>query len=382
MPNLEELPNESSQLSLFPKQCKALNPKSKYRKYLFGDYEPTNHCNGYPCYTCGVACCNHPDIEKFIEDVDGLDFSSVKAKGSLPLTLPLFIPSILSNGFKNKINLPLVALPVSEIFRSQPRKEKGFIKIPKSKLKEDIKKSFGLFPDNKIILLSYGSDKLIEEIWLNGEKDFFPKLKNLDIEMATAFNFSLFFGECRLGQRINLKKSLKTFEMYQKYNIPSIPHIYWLNKFDLDEWITWLSANPNVKMIAINLQTFKKDQYNFILKGIEYLIKNSPNPPFLFLNGQFGLGFLKELSKITKNVSISNLVIYMKAQCSQRLVKNNHGLGFIYDNKFSKEKIFEYSIQLYEKELREIFIKSNHGELLERSAFPKVGILLSRKAKN
>lgn len=355
MPNLEELPNEIKQLSLFPKQCRALNPKSKYRKYLLGEYEPVDHCNGYPCYTCGVACCNHPDIEEFIEDVDGLDFATVKAKEIPCSPLPLFIPGICSSGFrKNKICLPWVTLSVSEIFKSQPRKNKGILRVPKSSLKDNLRKSFNLDPKTKIILLSYGPDKLIEKIWLDDEINYFPKIKQMGIEMATAFNFSLFWGECRLGQRINLKKSLKTFELYQKYNISSVPHIYWLNEFDLKEWIKWLSANPSVKIVSLNLQMLIQ-QDMFVLNGIRYLIKHTSHPISLFLSGRFDLNFFRKVSKITKYVVISNLNIYMQAQRSYKLVKKTDRLQFIYNNNLSKSKMFHQGVQLYEEELRKIF---------------------------
>lgn len=359
MPSLNELINGPRQLSLFSKKCKACGQKSKYRKYLLGKYEPYDHCDGSPCYTCGVACCNHPDIEKFIEDVDGLDFATVKAQKITSPLLPLFIPGIRSNGFsQNKIHLPWIALSVSEIWKSQYRKNNGMLKVPESSLKENLKESFSLSPNTGIILLSYGPDKLIEKIWREEENNYFPKIKQMGFKMATAFNFSLFWGECRLGQRINLKKSLKTFELYQKYNIPSTPHIYWLNEFDLEEWVKWLSVNPSIKMVALNLQMLAH-QNDFVLDGIKYLIKHTNNQISLFLSGRFdpSLDFFREVSKITKNVVISNLNIYMKAQANRQLVKKTDKFQFIYNGKLSKSKIFQQGVQLYEKELRKIFGK-------------------------
>lgn len=357
MPNLEELPNGVKQLSLLSKKCIALNPQSKYRKYLLGEYEPVDHCDKYPCYTCGVACCNHPDIEEFIEDVDGLDFATVKAKEISYPQLPLFIPGICSSGFrKNKIFLPWIALLVSEIFKSQPRKNKGILKVPRSSLKDNLRKSFNLDQKTKIILLSYGPDKLIEKIWLNDEINYFPKIKQIGVDIATAFNFSLFWGECRLGQRINLKKSLKTFELYQKFDISSIPHIYWLNEFDLKEWTKWLSDNQNVKMVSLNLQMLTRKEM-FLLNGIEYLIEHTSHPISLFLSGIFNLNFLREVSKITKHVIISNLSIYMQTQRSHKLVKKNGRLRFIYSSNLLKSKMFHQGVKLYKKELRKIFLR-------------------------
>ena len=354
MLSLRGLPNGSKQQSLSLNRCKALDLKSKYRKYLLGEYDPCDHCNSHPHYNCGVACCNHTDIEKFIEDIDGLDFATVKAKESLNPSLPLFIPGIRSSGFRNKIHLPWVALSVSEILKSQYRKNKGILVVPESSLKENLKKSFNLSLNSKIILLSYGPDKLIEKIWQAEESNYFPKIKQTGVKMTTAFNFSVFWGECRLGQRINLKKSLKTFELYQKYNIPSIPHIYWLNEFDLKEWVRWLSANPNVKMVALNLQMLAY-QDDFVLSGIKYLIKHMNHPISLFVSGRFDLKFFKKLSNITKDVVISNLMIYMQAQRRYQLVKKDNKHQFIYNNKLSKFKNFQHGVQFYEKELRKIF---------------------------
>jgi hypothetical protein len=147
---------------------------------------------------------------------------------------------------------------------------------------------------------------------------------------VTGINFSVFFGECGFAQALNLKKSLKSAELFQQAGSISIPHVYFAHELHLKRWIAWLQANPTVNTIAINCQFRKADDAAFMAAGIIYLLENVGRKLTVILEGP-DPGKMKNLfKKYPDSITVAMKGLSLSAQ-------------FYHQYESSGDKVFRWS---------------------------------------
>lgn len=236
-----------------------------------------------------VVSCKHPELRSFIDEVDSLDFLNVKNKAPATIQLPFFIPVVSRDFFScnaTSINSDVIGISLKDIFTSPPKRRLDRLHVSSLKIKKNLLDN-PLFQNKKVILFSSGPDALIEKVWNQEEElDLFVELAKMGFELATAMNFSVFFGECPVDHAINLKRGLQYFAFLQNAGIQTIPHLCWANKFHLERWLDWLRENPQTNLVSVNCQMSRKiDDCRIIAEGIEWLLEKTGGTVHFLLEG-------------------------------------------------------------------------------------------------
>lgn len=286
-----------------------------------------------------IVSCKNPNISTFLEEVDGLDFNTVKIQQKL-FNPPFLIPIINRGIFKfsgDEIESETIGVSLKDIFSSGPSKRNGRQVQPKLSLDHDALRS-PIFKNKKVILFGSGRDVLIERLWQEEfyKPDFAKAVSIMGFTAVTGINFSVFRGECPFAQALNLKKSIKTAEYFHAAHVLTIPHIYFAHELHLERLIKWLNLNPSIRVITINCQFRRLDDAVFTEEGLIYLIENlgrkikiileGPDPrkmPRLFKN------YFNWIVVATKGISMSARFHHQYELVGNRLLRINQAQASI-----------------------------------------------------
>jgi hypothetical protein len=301
-----------------------------------------------------VLACKNPLRSVAEAEVNGLNPSTVSPKFAVPHSLvPKFIPVLDRGLLKMPGLLPryaLVAISLDDIFLKAPVLNGGHVTAPNiDTMNPALLQSPGL-AGKKILLLSTGPDKLIESIWQYANPiNFYKQVGQLGVAVATAFNFSVFLNECPFAQHLNEKKSLLTFREYQDHGIPCIPHLYWGNDWQIEDWIQWFEEHPEVEIITINCQCYKSDfDRKFAVTGIKKILVRLPQLHIL-LEG--GVRLLPELLDFQDRLHIAAKQPAMEALAHQKLLIIRGELRSIYNSVTSIADLTTKNFEVYEEYL-------------------------------
>lgn len=223
----------------------APNPRCPFCDYLDpGDNHCWSHFDGNNGYQ--VFCENNPIYASWLADIGGVDFGDIVPLPTPDLYLPPYIPTIPKAGGKRIISEgcpPFVSVSLGDVVS----KKHHFLPV-------SLRERFGIPPEVKILLQAYGKDALIESIWPKRE-DFYIAIGKLGFDLITGINYSVWHEQPHAERLINVKRSLVTFSEMQRHGLPAIPHMYWSGRRDLERWAEWLNNNPQVGIVATDLQT-------------------------------------------------------------------------------------------------------------------------------
>lgn len=203
-----------------------------------------------------------PLVAQSLADCGGLGFENITARPlKNPIYLPNFIPVITRNSPKllAQSKLRYVAVTIDDV-----------VSPKKLRVKPNIRERMAVPPDIKIILLCYGLDELIENIWPT-HKDIFAQLRNSGIDLIAPMNYSIWHSQPHLERLINIKRSLVVYQTLQDLGFEAIPHFYFSGKTDLNRLAKWLKINHSVDLVAINLQTIDNKEQGLWLKTMQDL---------------------------------------------------------------------------------------------------------------
>lgn len=280
---------------------------------------------------------DHPDWPKWVADVGGLGFSDIKARPGPDLQLPSFIPVVRRGSQKilKEIDYPFVGVSLGDIVTGKS------LSTP-----DEVRGKFGISKSTKIVLLCFGYDNLIERIWTD-KRVVLPKIAALNFDLVTGINYSVWLDQPHLERLFNLKRSLITFKEFQELGVPAIPHIYWFGQRDILRWCEWLSNNNNVKFVAIDLQTERKDRiWNQTLDDLKFFVSNLDRKIHFLIIGPSVTKRIEQLKTILPNFTLANSACSRKA-ASGYLIKEE-GQVFKYEHsRAEKNKIMQFNIATY-----------------------------------
>ena len=215
-----------------------------------------------------IITCKDEFLEAFINEVNGLEFNVniLNQSINLPLYIPIFDFKTIRNVSIPK-SIKCIGISLKDIIKSGFYYKAGRIhEYPNISYRESLLKQPNL-KDKKVILFLCGEDTIIEGVWHKRNKSkLFETLREMEFYAITGFNFSVFGDECALAQNLNLKRSLYSSYLLEQSGINTIPHVYALNKYQINRWIDWFRKNPTVKCFTINCQ-FQRSK-----KSVEYLL--------------------------------------------------------------------------------------------------------------
>lgn len=284
---------------------------------LFAEYIPPGDTR---CFEFGRARLGYdtvdegcPDLGIRLAEVRGIDFSNIKARRQANLALPEFMPIVKPGGEKlyEHLGPGFVGIMLENLVSAQ-----------RLSTIKNLEKLRAALPNSPFMLLGYARDQLLENMWPRLRKSL-EDLSRLDIAAATGLNFSVWSNQPHSEALINIKRSLITFAEWQPLGMPSVVHIYWYSKMCLERWAAWLKANPDAKIIAINLQTRRLDpQWEAAIDDLRYFSKLICEKIHVLLTGPSTTTRIAQCLDIFPNCTISNKCALQLAS-SSRLIDRN-----------------------------------------------------------
>lgn len=290
--------------------------------------------------------CEDQRLPKWLKVTKGVGFSDILAKKQERIGLPSYVPMIPhgSGQITSNIELPWAAVTLNHILS----KKECLLPI-------NIRKHLGINDQTKIILLNYALDKPLEHIWPRRDV-YFETIAKMGFNLVTAIDYSIWHDQQHAERLINLKRSLITFSDFQNFGIPTVPHVYWYGRKDLSRWAEWLNNNPEVYMMAINLQTINQNLWDQTLLDLKYFVSILPRPVKFLITGPSNIFRIHDIGSIIPDLILTNTLAAMLAHCWQTV--DEHGKGH-YSGKIPKNQIFQYNIHLYDRILHEQKIPSD-----------------------
>jgi len=304
-------------------------------------------------------------LPQFLADVKGVTFNNVKARPARLPSLPSFVPVVRkgSRSLLAKMDFPFVAVSLGDVISEK-----------KLSIASDIRKKFGVGKNTKIILLSYGSDPLLENIWTN-RREVLSKIALLDFDLITSINFSIWLPQPHAERLINLKRSLIVFEEMQNLGLPAIPHLYWSGKKDLLRWAEWINQNKEVKTIAINLQTLRSNKdWGRSIDELQILSPALNRPLHFLITGPSTTKRVNQIANLFPCLTISNGRCSRSAACGFLLEKKEDTLVKTYRPDLNKKVILSQNTVIYNQ-----IIAKQQATNQPYSFAPPKGLVLQRE---
>ncbi len=293
-----------------------LNPRCPFSHYLDpGDTHCFNHFDSNGGYE--VFCENIPSYASWLADIGSVDFGDIVPNSTPELILPEYIPTIPKGGGRQILqdsSLPFIAVSLGDIV------SKKMHVFPIS-----LRERFGIPIVTKVILLAYGKDNLIESIWPDRGK-FYEQITRLGFDLVTGINYSVWHEQPHGERLINIKRSLVTFSEMQKRGIPSVPHMYWSGQRDLERWAEWLNENPQIGIVATDLQTERVHKaWELSIDELgKYFVPLLDHSVHFLVTGASATDRQDQLrSLFNDRVTITNKFVAIKSLSHQRLYLNN-----------------------------------------------------------
>jgi hypothetical protein len=180
------------------------------------------------------------------------------------------------------------------------------------------KRLLGLAPDQLLVVLGFEHDRFLEHAWPPSRRRLLLEaIKVIEPDAAVAWNYSCWYQHpagweySRADQVYNIKRSMRIYADLQAFGVPAIPHVYWADRSDLDRWDEWLVENPQVRTIAIDLQTLDVlEQWSAAVDAIRYLAASQAGRIQVLFSGAARPERMVELARIWPSASFTHFAPY------------------------------------------------------------------------
>jgi len=214
----------------------------------------------------------------------------------------------------------IVGVSIRDIFIGRPI----YSEFQKYRTSKNLQINIGVlsnpvFHNKKVILFFDERDVLLEYLWWDRKNlRLFEKLSQIKFYAVTTPNFSVFQGECPVGQALNIKKSLVSGVELEKLGMIVIPHVYAINKRQSERWSCWLGNHPSVKTVAMNCQLQRKRQEDIeiVVAALRHLLLNTET--HIILHGG-GNTILSPLEEFRERLHIANSGILKKMEITKAM---------------------------------------------------------------
>jgi len=272
----------------------------------------------------------HTGLSQYLADINGTHFPSFsKYKINYPV-LPGVIPELTDRwDAEEPYPYKWIGVGIGLLYNKSGLKLESlknlhvYLKIPE---------------ETQIILINHDEDWLIEDYWRNALiKGYIEALARSNIVLATGFNYSLFDEHARMTHLISMKKSLITAKELTEAGLPTIPHLYWKTRRDLNRWIDFLKKNSSIRMVSLNL-TFKKTkrEFNRAVRDAKYIADNTGRKIRWLAVGVFNANKVKYLTKQLSHVSVVSAKIIRSAK-ARRMITDR---GIVHQPALTQYEVF------------------------------------------
>lgn len=277
---------EDNAPTLFSQICEVAN----------GRFEPDIHKDkalsvGKDCHNptrTKIITCKDPDLNAFTSEVGGLalDLPLPNVSIQLPSYIPILDKRTASfSYFAVPKGIDTVGLTLSDTITRGVTYKAGSLHEQKN-----IEFRLSLLLGNaikgkQVILFPNGSDTLIEWLWYKREDcQLFKNLRTMGFRLTSGINFSVMKGECSFAQTLNQKRSLYSAYLASQAGIPAVPHIYAIDRYDVEMWAQYLRNNPQTNLVVMNCQLQKsKEDIRVVVDAVSGLMEQFPYLHFILV---------------------------------------------------------------------------------------------------
>jgi hypothetical protein len=169
----------------------------------------------------------------------------------------------------------------------------------------DVRRRMGVPADTKLLLLAYGKDRLIENIWPQ-RGDVLRRLAVMGFDLVTSINYSIWDIHPHPEKIFNVKRSLVIYEEMQALGMTAVPHIYWYSRKSMAVWADWLNANDAVQIIAMDVQTLKAEDWATFAAELRVFKGLLTRQIHFIITGPVAPSRIAELRQIVGNFTLTN----------------------------------------------------------------------------
>jgi hypothetical protein len=122
----------------------------------------------------------------------------------------------------------------------------------------DLKTRVGLRPTQKLVLLLFGQDQVLERLW-NDSPALLPEIAAAGFDLVVGPSYSTWTPRPRTEHLYNLKRSFIFYRALQQLGAPAVPRLAWVTEHDVRRCAAWVLANPAVELIGLDWTTYRAD---------------------------------------------------------------------------------------------------------------------------
>ncbi|MER9901129.1 hypothetical protein [Mesorhizobium sp. M0130] len=211
-----------------------------------------HHCCGTPDF-CTKVCANNTVLfPQQVREIGGFDLDSTPRAPVRAITLKGDIVELIYHGSRRSqaLDADIVALRLADVvdFRRKRSKHSSA---------EQLRETFRLAPDCKIILTGVDHDHRIESWWSLGSARpaIIRGLVALGIHMVTTPNFSLVLDHPRWDDLHAMKRIALVFAEFQENGLACALHPNGRTFQDFERWMSFVVERPEVQALAYEFIT-------------------------------------------------------------------------------------------------------------------------------
>lgn len=195
----------------------------------------------------------HPSLpwtREYLEAVHGPDFAGVCAETVELPQLPNYLPQIRRrSSLRGFLDETIYGVRAKEVIGRRRNV------LPAATLRASV----GLAPEQKLALLLFDQDEILERLWNEGAK-LIPQIAEAAYDLVVSPSYSTWAPRPRTEFLYNAKRSLIVFQALQMKGVSAVPRVTWAIEHDVRRFARWLRANPAAELVALDLSTYRSPQ--------------------------------------------------------------------------------------------------------------------------
>jgi hypothetical protein len=210
-------------------------------------------CNPYPDRAGGGTHALHPlrsHTAILLNSVGGPEFTPIHAEPVVLPRLPAYLPQIrLRTSLRGYLDERVYAVRAHEVIG-----QRRSVLAARS-----LRRAVGLAPEQKLVLLLFDDDAVLERLWTEGVR-LFPQIAAAGYDLVVCPSYSAWLPRPRPDFLFSAKRSLVAFAALQRLGVPALPRLAWVFDHDVRRAAAWACGNSAVEVIALDLQTYARNQ--------------------------------------------------------------------------------------------------------------------------
>jgi len=270
----------------------------------YGDF----HCNAAGINARGYDLIGEDsdDFALRLAEVNGVDFDDITIVNPANPSMPRYVPTIPSGSGKlfTEYTPEYVAVSLKDV-----------VSAKELRVAMDIHARLGISRRVKVIVLGFAKDALLERMWPTADRHrIISEIKKLNIHAIVSSDYSVWANQPHAERLINQKKSMIMYREMIEAGLPAIPHITWYGKKDIDEHLRFLERHPDVKVVAIDLQTVGPEaDWQKVMTELAYFASKVSNDMQCLVAGPSVPSRIERIIRILPNATITNSAAAQKA---------------------------------------------------------------------